>query len=128
MTQSHGYLDGIESGAVLREASHLAQVHEEFTTSDEAHDEENLLVRLEHVAHTNQKRVVSLQQDVLFQSRGLHLIILNDDILSQGLHGVNIVRIPLLDQKDFSEGATTDDGLDHEVRKSDICIVLGIDK
>ena len=43
------------------EASDLAQMHEELATTDESHHEENLLLCLEDVAHTNEERVIGLQ-------------------------------------------------------------------
>jgi len=61
MAQSHGDLNGIEAGTRLMEASDLAQMHEELATTDESHHEENLLLCLEDVAHTNEERVIGLQ-------------------------------------------------------------------
>lgn len=61
VAQGHGDLNGIEAGALLREASDLAEVHEELAAAHEAHDEENLLLRLEDVAHANKEGVIRLQ-------------------------------------------------------------------
>jgi hypothetical protein len=69
VAQGHGDLNSIETGALLREASNLAEVHEEFTTTDESHNEENLLFGLEDVAHADEEGVVGLQQNVLLKTR-----------------------------------------------------------
>lgn len=49
VTNSHSHLDGVELGALLSESLSLAQVHEEFATAHEPHDEENLLLGHEHI-------------------------------------------------------------------------------
>ena len=82
VAEGHGDLDGVEAGSVLREASDLAQVHEKLATSDESHDEENLLLSLEHVAHSDEEWVIRLQKDIFLQSGRLDLIVLDDNILS----------------------------------------------
>lgn len=109
MAESHGDLDGVETSSVLREPGNLTQMHEKLTSSDESHDKENLLVSLEDVAHANQEWMVSLEQDIFLQSSRLHLVILNDHVFSERLHGINIVRSPLLNEENFSEGAAAND-------------------
>ena len=83
MAQCHGDLDRVEAGTLLWETGHLSEMHEEFTTTDESHDEENLLLSLEHVAHTDKEGVIGLKQDVLFESSRLNLVVLNDHVLSE---------------------------------------------
>lgn len=61
VAQGHGDLNGIEAGALLREASHLAEVHEELAATHESHNEENLLFCLEYIAHTDKERMICLQ-------------------------------------------------------------------
>ena len=128
VAEGHGNLNCIEAGPVLRESSHLAQVHEELATSDESHDKENLLVCLEHVAHSNEEGMISLQKDVFLQPSRLDLIILNDDVLSERFHRVHLLASPLFNQKDLAEGAATNNRNDLEVGKSDVRVVLRIDK
>ena len=115
VAEGHGNLNCIEAGPVLRESSHLAQVHEELATSDESHDKENLLVCLEHVAHSNEEGMISLQKDVFLQPSRLDLIILNDDVLSQRFHCVYLVVTNLLHKEDFTETASTDNLFDLKV-------------
>ena len=68
MAESHGDLNGVEPSAFFGEASHLAEVHKQLSATHEAHHKEDLLLRLEHVAHANQEGVVSLEEDVLLQA------------------------------------------------------------
>ena len=58
MTERKGNLDCIESCIVFRESSDLAQMHEQLSASHKTHDEEDLLIGLEHVTHSNQKGMI----------------------------------------------------------------------
>jgi hypothetical protein len=40
-------------------------MHEKFSTSNEFHDEENLLICLENVFHTNKEWMISLKKNFL---------------------------------------------------------------
>lgn len=91
MTQSHSNLDCIELCPILWESGHLTQVGEELSSSHESHDKEDLLVGLEHVAHTNEEWMVGLQEDIFLQFGRLDLVILNNDILAERLHGEDLI-------------------------------------
>ena len=67
MTDSHCNLNGIEFGAVFCESLGVSQMHEKFTTSNEPHDKEDLLISHENVAHSHEERVVGLEQNILFK-------------------------------------------------------------
>jgi hypothetical protein len=67
MSDSHGNLDGVEFGAIFREPLGVSEVHEKFATADEPHNEENLLVRHENVAHSHKERMISLEQNIFLQ-------------------------------------------------------------
>lgn len=67
VTKGQSDLDGVEPCTLLCESSDLSQVREEFTSSDESHNEEDLLIGLEHVAHADKERMISLQKDILLQ-------------------------------------------------------------
>jgi hypothetical protein len=87
--QSH--LSRVELGSIFSKSSAISQVHEQLTSSDESHDEEDLLVSLEHIVHTNQEGMISLEQDFFFQLCAFYLVIIDDHILSQRLHGINFL-------------------------------------
>ena len=91
MAKRHSYLDGVEAGAFFREASDLAKVHEQLTTTYKSHNEEDLLLCLEDITHSNKERMISLQQDIFLQSSRLDLVILNNDIFSERLHSIDII-------------------------------------
>jgi hypothetical protein len=80
MTNGQGNLGSVELGTFLRETGAVSQVHEEFTTPHETHNEEDLLVGLEDVVHTNQEWVISLQQDIFFKLGAFDLVVLQDNI------------------------------------------------
>jgi len=42
-------------------------VHEKFTAAHKSHYKEDFLLGHKHVAHSNQKGVVGLQQNIFFQ-------------------------------------------------------------
>jgi hypothetical protein len=90
MADGNSDLERVELGSVFGESGAVPQVHEELTSSDESHHEEDLLFRLEHVMHSHKEGVVSLHQDVLFQLCALNLIVVKDHIFPQRLHGVDL--------------------------------------
>ena len=53
VTNGKGYLGCVELGSIFRKASGVTEVHEELTTSNEAHDEEDFLFGLENIIHAN---------------------------------------------------------------------------
>ena len=109
MAESHGNLDCVETRPFFWESCDLAQVGEKFTTSDESHYEEHFLFRLENVVHAHQKWVISLHKNVLLQLCRLNLVVLDDNILAQGFHGVGIVCASLLHKEHLAERAATND-------------------
>lgn len=84
-------------------------MHEEFSSSDESHNEEDLLFSLENVMHANQEWVISLHQNLFFQFSALNLVIIYDDILSQRFHSEDFAGIFFLDQEYFTEATSSDD-------------------
>ena len=78
-------------------------MHEQLTTSDEFHDEEDLKICLEYKLHAYKERVIGLLQDIFLKHCGFNLIVLQNNVLSQGLHGINCLSISLLHQKDLSK-------------------------
>ena len=103
VTEGHSNCHRVELGLLLRELLGSSKVHEELTAPDELHHEENLLVSLENIFHADQEWVVSLHEDILFQKCGLDLVIIEDDVLSQRLHGIYSLILNFLDQEDFTK-------------------------
>ena len=115
MAQGHGYLDGVETSPILWESCHLAKMHEQLATTNESHHEKDFSFGLEDVTHTNEEGMVRLKQDVFLKPCWLDLIILNDNILSQWLHRIDLLWASLLHEEHLTEGAATNDWLDHEI-------------
>jgi len=90
-------------------------MHEQLAAPDKFHYEKDLLVCLEHVLHTNQEWMVCLLEDFLFQQRGLNLIVIQYDILSEGFHGIDAARVHLLDQEHLSKTSLANHTLDNEI-------------
>jgi len=76
VADSHAHLDRVEASTVFGESLCVAEVHKQLTTSHESHYEEDLLRRLEHVAHTDKEGVVSLQQNIFLEFGRFHLVVL----------------------------------------------------
>jgi hypothetical protein len=57
-------------------------MHEKFTASNKLHNEEDFLIGLEHIFHTDQKWMISFLQYFLLEQCRLNLVIIEDDVLS----------------------------------------------
>ena len=124
MSQSQGNGESIKLCPLLWELSHLSEMHKKFTTSDKLHNEEYFLIGLEHVFHTDQKWMISFLQDFLLEQSGLNLIIIEDDVLSQGLHGINSIRTRFLYEEYFTETAFSNYTFDDKIFEPNIFFIL----
>jgi len=122
MPDSHRYLNGIEFGSVFRKSLRVSQVHKKFTTTNESHDEEDLLICHENIAHSHEERVVCLQQNILFKFGGLNLIVINDYVLAEGLHSVDLAAIFLLHQKYFTKATSSNNFFNLEVGQGNVVV------
>ena len=64
---------------------------------------------------SHEERVVDLPLNVLLQLNVLHLLVLQNYVLPDALHGVEFVRGGVLDEEDLAEGALADHLADLEV-------------
>ena len=55
-------------------------MHEQFSSSYEPHNEEYLLLSLEHVMHSHKEGVISLHEDFLFELSAFNLVIVYNHI------------------------------------------------
>ena len=104
-----------ELGLVLREHADLDQMAEELATLDELHKEVDAVVVLEDVLHVYKEGVVDLAQDILLQLNVLHLFVLEDNVLADDLHCVQLMVGCVFDQEDFAKRALADHLADLEV-------------
>ena len=61
---------------------------EELAALDELHDEVDAVGFLEHIVHSNYKRMIDLMQNQLFNLKRLYGLVLDHDIFPDALHGV----------------------------------------
>ena len=90
-------------------------MHKKLSSSNEFHNEENLLIGLENVLHTNKERMISLKENFLFQKCWFNLIIINNDVFSQRFHSIYFSIISFLNQENFTERTSTNYTFDIEV-------------
>ena len=90
-------------------------MHEEFSTSYEFHDEENLLIGLENVLHTNQEWMISLKKNFLLQKSGFNLVVINNYVFSERFHCIHFSIINFLYQENFTERSSTNNALNFEI-------------
>jgi len=68
--------------------------------------------------------MIALEHDILLQNGVLYLVLLNQDILSDGLHGIKFLVCLELGQEHLSEGASSDDHQEVEVFKRHRWLVI----
>tara|TARA_B110000305_G_C19389422_1_gene613997 strand:- start:687 stop:1265 length:579 start_codon:yes stop_codon:yes gene_type:complete len=124
MTESHGDSHSVHFGLILCELLLPPEMHEELTTSDKLHDEEDLLIGLEDVLHADQEWVIRLQKDLFLKHGGLDLIIVKNDVLSETLHGEDGIITDLLNQEDLTKTSFTNNTDNFEVLKVDFGLFL----
>lgn len=108
VTDSNSNLSTIKLGSLLVKSGNISEVHEELSSSDESHDEEDLLVGLENILHSNKERVISLKQNILLKFRAFDLIIIYNHILSKTFHGIVVTIVFLFHQEYLTERASSD--------------------
>lgn len=115
MGKSEGYLSCKEFGLVLGEHAHLNQVAEQLTSLDKLHEEVDTELVLEDVFHVDEERMVNLTQDILLKLNVLHLLVLQNDVLSDAFHGVELASCCVLYKEHFAKGALADHLADLEI-------------
>ena len=95
---------------------------EEFTTFDEFHQKVDTELILEDVFHINQEWMVYTVEDVLLHSDVVQLVVFNDQILSNTLHGIEVLSRIMLNEEHLSESALTNKFLYLKVLKVSILV------
>ena len=93
---------------------------EELSSLNEVHDKVDAEVLDEHVVHGDNKGMVDLIQDLLFQMQILQAVMLKHDILPNAFHSRKLFGVPILNQEDFSKGALSYDINHYEILKLDL--------
>lgn len=97
---------------------------EEFSTSknykyeyllDEFHDEIDSEFILEHVLHVDDEGVFNAEEDVFLEFDVLVLLVVDDDVLPDALHGVDLLVLHVLNEEHLPEGPLTDHISNYEI-------------
>ena len=81
----------------------------ELASFDKRHDEVETLRGLEQVVHTTQEGMITSEENVLLQLGILDLLVIEQDILTDCLDGVELIIINWqLSQENFTKSATTE--------------------
>jgi len=92
-----------EEHYALVEAPVLAQVLKEFTPIHVFHHEDDMVLGLEEEVELDQAGVVCKVHYVLLGLGALQVLALDDHVLLQALHGLQLVVLALLDQQHLPE-------------------------
>jgi hypothetical protein len=103
ITDGEGYLGSVELSLRLRQFFVLGKDTVELSSSDEVHEEVNTKFLLEHVLHADNEGMFDAEHDVLFQSQVLQLLRVNDHVLPDALHCINLASSLVHHHVDLSE-------------------------
>ena len=84
-------------------ALHLVQIVINVTTWHIFEEEVNSQLVLENVLHMVHKWMVGLEENLLLDLDVFYLVLLEDDVLIQALHRVNLPVLLIFNQEDFAE-------------------------
>ena len=128
VTDSQNNLGSVKLDHVLWESllalEHLVQL----SSSNEGHDEVQAELRLEEIVHAHKEWVVAAEQDILLKLGVIHLVILKEHILSDGLDSVQYLILLQLSEVDFTESTSSKDDHELEVLKLNILLLPGCDE
>jgi len=89
---------------------------EELTSLNEMHQEVDSAVVLEHKLHIDEEGVVDSIQNIFLKLDIVHLLIFQNDVLTDTLHSVQLARVPrVFDQEYLTESSLTNELLHLEV-------------
>ena len=129
MSQCYSYLGNEKSCCFFVKSLNFNQVSKQFSSSiigsiiiiyllDELHKEVYPEFILENILHVNYEGVINVEQYVLLQLNVFELFIIDNNVLSDTFHSINLVCILVLHNEHLSECAFTDHSSDHKILKS----------
>mmetsp|Transcript_43174 Transcript_43174/g.109040 ORF Transcript_43174/g.109040 Transcript_43174/m.109040 type:complete len:322 (+) Transcript_43174:145-1110(+) len=101
-------LSAVEARARLAELLVLLEMVEQLAAVHKVHDEEELVGCLEGVVEVHQEGVHQLLQDVALRLGVLQLVALDDGLLVEHLHGVDLAGVLLADLQHLAKAALPD--------------------
>jgi len=87
----------------MLESSDLHKMSEKLTTLNEIHEEINSISITENIIHTNDEWMIDFVKNLFFELKGVHRLVLNDDILSNTFHSINFLGPDVHNLKNFSK-------------------------
>jgi len=82
---------------------------------DKVHYEVDAEFILKYVVHADNKWVLNAVQNILFKLEAFKEVLVNDDILPDAFHRIDIARLTLFNHVDLPEGALPQHAEDHEI-------------
>ena len=124
MAKCQGNLSDKELCLILLEAAHTCQVSEELATLDEVHQEVDAIFVLENVVHGYDEWVLHLVEDVLFELKTFKEVLVNNHILADALHCIELIGLSLLYHVYLAKGTFSDKLKDVEVLETSYLLLL----
>ena len=90
---------------------------EKLSTFDKFHQEIDTELILEDVLHVDQEGVVHLEEDVLLHGDVVQLIVLKYEVFADALHGVESLRLLVLDEEHLTKSSFAYSFLNFKVRE-----------
>jgi hypothetical protein len=90
VTQGQGNLRSKKLSLRLCKPFDLHQMSKQLATLNEPHQKVNSELILKHELHIDQEWMFNRKQDLLFQLNIVYLVVLDDDILADTLHRIQI--------------------------------------
>ena len=95
----------------------------QLASLNENHQEIDPEIVLEHILHVDQEGMVNLIENIFFEIDVLHLVVLQDKILSDTLHGEQFTGSLLLNKEHFAESSFANQFLDLKIFKPRIALL-----
>jgi hypothetical protein len=97
-----------------------AQVSVQLAAFNKIHDEIDAEFVLEHEVHAHDERVLNSIQDVFFQLQTFKEVLINNHILSDAFHGVNVTCLALPHHVHLAEGSLSKHAHDDKILETSI--------
>ena len=103
VSKGHGDLSSEELSLLFGEFFDGDQMSEQLTSLDEVHQEVNSVVVLEHILHVDQEGMVNSVKNIFLKLDVLHLLVFDNNVLSDTLHCVQLACGLVLHEEDLTE-------------------------
>ena len=113
----HSYLCTVKLDNLLSESLLLLKHFIEFSSFYKRHDKVKAELRLEQIVHTHEERMIAREQDILLQFSVVDLVILKQDILSNGFNSIEDFVLLELSKIYLAESTSAKDDFQFEIFK-----------